>query len=173
MKIHQLSISEALASVQSAPQGLSSLEAERRLREHGLNVVQEYARESPWLRLLREFFQLFSLILWAAAGLAFVAEWSDPGQGMAKIGYAIVIVILVSGAFSFWQEYRVERTLAALRQLLPQTAKLLRDGKVILESAEHVVPGDVVVLEQGDNVPGGLPAGRGFRRAGRQRRGHR
>ena len=153
MKIHQLSINEALASVQSRSLGLSSLEAERRLREHGLNVVQEFARQSPWLRLVREFFQFFSLILWAAAGLAFVAEWSDPGQGMARIGYAIVIVILVSGAFSFWQEYRVERTLAALRQLLPQKVKLLRDGKVILDSAEHVVPGDIVVLEQGDNVP--------------------
>ena len=153
MKIHHLSISDALASVESSAQGLSSLEAERRLREHGLNVVREYAREPLWLRLLREFVQFFSLILWVAAALAFVAEWSDPGQGMAKIGYAIVIVILVSGAFSFWQEYRVERTLAALRQLLPQTAKLLRDGTVVLESAEHVVPGDVVVLEQGDHVP--------------------
>ncbi len=153
MKIHQLSISEALASVQSGPLGLSSLEVERRLREHGLNVVQEYPRESPWLRLLKELFQFFSLILWVAAALAFVAEWSDPGQGMARIGYAIVIVIVVSGAFSFWQEYRVERTLAALRQLLPQKVKLLRDGKVILESAQRVVPGDIVVLEQGDNVP--------------------
>jgi sodium/potassium-transporting ATPase subunit alpha len=153
MKLHQLSISEALASVESSALGLSSLEAKRRLREHGLNVVREYAREPLWLRLLREFVQFFSLILWVAAALAFVAEWSDPGQGMAKIGYAIVIVILVSGAFSFWQEYRVERTLAALRQLLPQTAKLLRDGTVVLESAEHVVPGDVVVLEQGDHVP--------------------
>ena len=153
MKIHHLSISDALASLQSSPLGLSSLEAERRLREHGLNVVREYARKPLWLRLLREFVQFFSLILWVAAALAFVAEWSDPGQGMAKIGYAIVIVILVSGAFSFWQEYRVERTLTALRQLLPQTAKLLRDGTVVLESAEHVVPGDVVVLEQGDHVP--------------------
>jgi sodium/potassium-transporting ATPase subunit alpha len=153
MRIHHLSISDAFASLQSSPLGLSSLEAKQRLRDHGLNVVPEYARESPWLRLLREFFQFFSLILWAAAGLAFVAEWSDPGQGMAKIGYAIVIVILVSSTFSFWQEYRVERTLAALRQLLPQTAKLLRDGTVILESAAHVVPGDVVVLEPGDHAP--------------------
>ena len=152
MKIHQLSIGDALASVQSGPQGLSSPEAERRLREHGLNAVQEYAREPAWLRLLKEFFQFFSLILWAAAGLAFVAEWSEPGQGMARIGYAIVIVILVSGAFSFWQEYRIERTLAALRQLLPEQVKVVRDGKVVLEAAEHVVPGDVVVFEQGDNV---------------------
>ncbi|MGA7762166.1 MAG: HAD-IC family P-type ATPase, partial [Candidatus Binataceae bacterium] len=52
---------------------------------------------------------------WLAAGLAFVAEWSDPGHGMAKVGYAILAVIVVSGLFSFWQEFRVERTLAALR----------------------------------------------------------
>ena len=132
VKIRQLSIGEAFASVQSGPQGLSSPEAERRLGEHGLNVVQEYAREPAWLRLLKEFFQFFSLILWAAAALAFVAEWSDPGQGMARIGYAIVIVILVSGVFSFWQEYRIERTLAALRQLLPEQVKVMRDGNVIL-----------------------------------------
>ena len=120
MKIHQLSVQDALGSLQSAALGLSAAEAERRLREHGPNVVQEVARPPIWLRFASEFVQFFSLILWAAAGLAFLAEWSDPGQGMARIGYAIVIVILVSGLFSFWQEYRVERTLAALRRLLPQ-----------------------------------------------------
>ena len=82
-----------------------------------------------------------------------MAEWIEPGEGMAKIGFAIVAVILVSGVFSFWQEYRVEKTLAALRQLLPQKVKLMRDGKVMLGSAEQVVPGDIVVLEQGDNIP--------------------
>lgn len=128
-------------------------EAERRLRELGPNLVPEVAREPPWLRLLKEFVHFFSLILWVAAGLAFVAEWSAPGQGMAKIGYAIVAVILVSGVFSFWQEYRVERTLAVLRKLLPQQVKVLRDGKVIQGSAEQLVPGDVVLLEQGDNIP--------------------
>ena len=153
MKIHQLSADEAIASLQSDPLGLSAEEAERRLREHGPNVVQEVAREPAWLRFAREFVQVFSLILWAAAGLAFLAEWSAPGQGMAKIGYAIVVVILVSGLFSFWQEYRVEKTLAALRRLLPQNVKLRRAGKVILASAEQLVPGDIVLLEQGDNIP--------------------
>jgi calcium-translocating P-type ATPase len=153
MKIHQLSADEAIASLQSAPLGLSPAEAERRLREHGSNQVQEIARASPWLRFVGEFVQFFSLILWVAAGLAFVADWIDPGEGMAKIGYAIVAVILVSGVFSFWQEYRVEKTLAALRKLLPQQVKLMRDGKVMLKAAEQVVPGDIVVLEQGDDVP--------------------
>jgi len=88
MKIHQLSVEDALGSLNGAALGLSVSEAERRLREHGPNVVQEIAREPAWLRFAREFVQFFSLILWAA-GLAFLAEWSDPGQGMARIGYAM------------------------------------------------------------------------------------
>ena len=111
------------------------------------------ARRPLWLRLIREFITFFSLILWVAAGLAFFAEWSDPGQGMAKVGYAIVTVILVSGLFSFWQEYRVEQTLAALRKLLPQQAQVLREGKVTRVPAEQLVPGDIVHLEPGDNIP--------------------
>jgi len=115
MQIHQLSAADAIASLNRSPQGLSSVEAMRRLSEYGLNRVEEVARESILLRFLKEFTHFFALILWLAAGLAFVAEWSDPGHGMAKVGYAILAVIVVSGLFSFWQEFRVERTLAALR----------------------------------------------------------
>ena len=76
--------------------------------------------EHPLLRFFKGLSHFFALILWVAAALAFFAEWSAPGEGMAKVGYAIVVVILVSAVFSFWQEYRAEQTLAALRQLLPQ-----------------------------------------------------
>ena len=82
------------------------------------------------------------MILWLAAALAFLAEWSDPGRGMAKVGYAIVAVIVVSGLFSFWQEYRVERTLAALRELLPQQVERVargQGGRRLL--ADQLVPG--------------------------------
>src|SRR5690349_16059360 len=106
-----------------------------------------------WLRLFKEFFHFFAVILWVATALAFLGEWAEPGQGMAKIGFAIVAVIVVSGLFSFWQEYRVERTLAALRGLLPQTVKALRDARVIQIAAEALVPGDIVLLAQGDNIP--------------------
>ncbi len=93
------------------------------------------------------------MILWVAAALAFVAEWSAPGQGTAKVGYAIVVVILVSGVFSFWQEYRVEQTLAALRRFLPQQADVLREGAAVQLPIEQLVPGDIVLLEQGDYIP--------------------
>ncbi|HUY03918.1 MAG TPA: cation-transporting P-type ATPase, partial [Rhodocyclaceae bacterium] len=153
MRIHQLSAQGAVASLKSSATGLSAAEVERRLREYGRNEVAAAAREPLWLRLVREFTTFFSLILWLAAGLAFFAEWSDPGQNMGKVGDAIVIVILVSGLFSFWQEYRVERMLAALRRLLPQQAQVLREGKIIRIAAAQLVPGDIVLLEQGDNIP--------------------
>ena len=153
MRIHQLSPLDAVASLKSAPTGLGSAEVEHRLREYGRNEVAESARGSLWLRLVKEFMSFFSLILWVAAGLAFFAEWSDPGQNMGKVGYAIVTVILVSGLFSFWQEYRVEQTLAALRRLLPRQAQVLREGRIIGIPAEQLVPGDIVHLEPGDNIP--------------------
>ena len=101
----------------------------------------------------QELFHFFAVILWVATALAFLGEWNQPGQGMAKIGYAIIAVIVVSGLFSFWQEYRVERTLAALRKLLPQEVEVMRDGKVASLAVEQLVPGDIVLLEQGDNIP--------------------
>lgn len=153
MRIHQLSVAEALASVRSSAAGLSSEEALHRLREFGPNRVEQVAREAWTLRLLKEFTHLFSVILWIAAGLAFIAEWSSPGQGMARVGFAVIAVILVSGVFSFWQEHRIEQTLAALKRLLPQQAKALRDGRVVPLSIEQLVPGDIVLLEQGDVIP--------------------
>jgi len=153
MRIHRLSVDDALASVRSSSGGLSPSEVERRRREFGPNRIEKVRREPAIWRLLKEFTRFFSVILWCAAGLAFLAEWFDPGHGMARIGYAVIIVILISGVFSFWQEYRIERTLAALQKLLPQVVNVLRDGEVTELPAEALVVGDVVLLEAGNNVP--------------------
>jgi sodium/potassium-transporting ATPase subunit alpha len=153
VRIHQLSALDAVASLKSVVTGLTRAEVERRLHEFGLNEVEKVAGVPLWLRLVKEFITFFSLLLWVAAGLAFFAEWSEPGEGMAKVGYAIVTVILVSGLFSFWQEYRVEQTLVALRKLLPQQAQVMREGTVTRVPAAQLVPGDIVHLEQGDNIP--------------------
>jgi sodium/potassium-transporting ATPase subunit alpha len=151
--ITSLSIAEALASVGSSLEGLSAPEAERRLREYGLNQVEK-VRQKPWpLRLLQEFTQLFSVILWIAAALAFLAELMSPDEGMAHIGYAIIVVIVISSLFSFWQEYRNERTLAALQELLPQQVMVLRDGALMQLSVDRLVIGDVILLAAGDSVP--------------------
>ncbi|MEY5098249.1 MAG: hypothetical protein RJA36_968 [Pseudomonadota bacterium] len=153
MKIHQMSVAEALASVRGGTDGLSSAEALRRQAEYGPNLVRAVERAPLAARLAREYFHFFSLILWMAAALAFVAEWRDPGQGMAKVGISIVAVILVSGTFSFWQEYRVAQSLDSLRRLLPQQVQVLRDGVVATLAAEQLVPGDMLLVEAGQSVP--------------------
>jgi calcium-translocating P-type ATPase len=153
MNIHQHDGAAVLQSLGSSAAGLSPTEATRRLQEYGHNRVEGVKREPLWLKFFRELTHFFALIMWLAAALAFVAEWRAPGEGMAKVGIALVCVIVVSALFSFWQEFRVERSLAALQKLLPATVKVLRDGNVMQLPAELLVPGDVIHLEAGDNIP--------------------
>jgi sodium/potassium-transporting ATPase subunit alpha len=101
--------------------------------------LEQVAREPAFWRLLKEFTRFFSVILWCAAGRAFLAEWFDPGQKMARIGYAVIAVILVSGVFSFWQEYRIEQRLAALQKLLPQQVNAFRDDVIVQLPADQIV----------------------------------
>jgi calcium-translocating P-type ATPase len=153
VRIQQLTATEALASLQSGPAGLSQAEAERRLREFGPNRVEQVGGAPAWRRFLQGFSHFFALILWVAAALALFAEWRQPGEGMATLAGAIVGVVLVNGIFSFWQEERAERALAALQRLLPHRVEVLREGRVSEVPVAGVVPGDVVYLEAGDSVP--------------------
>lgn len=153
MKVHQLTADRALASLASRASGLDETEAQRRLLEFGPNRMEEIRGSPLALRLLGEFVHFFALILWLAAGLAFWAEASQPGQGMGTMGAAIVGVIIVNGLFSFFQEYRAERALSALRKLLPREVKVTRGGVITALPIEALVPGDVLLLTEGDDVP--------------------
>ena len=125
----------------------------RRQSRYGANRIEKIAGQSMAGRFLREFTHFFALILWLAAGLAFFAEWRMPGQGMDRLGYAVLGVILINGLFSFWQEYRAEKALAALANLLPRHTTALRDGRTVQMPVVDLVPGDVVLLAAGDDVP--------------------
>jgi len=153
MEITRLPAADVVASLQSSAAGLDDAEAGRRLREYGPNTIEEVRAQPLWLRLLREFTHFFALILWVAAALAFFAEYANPGGGMLQLGFAIVAVILINGVFSFFQEFRAERAMDALRRLLPATAKVIRGGELRPLPAAALVPGDLVLLEAGDNVP--------------------
>jgi sodium/potassium-transporting ATPase subunit alpha len=156
---HLHTIESVYAHLHSSAQGLSQAEAIKRLKRYGPNELEEISEQAfvaglPFLKnLLKEFTHFFALILWLAAALAFVAEWKSPGQGMATLGYAVLGVILINGLFSFWQEYRAEKALAALRNLLPHHTTALRDGRAVQLPVAELVPGDVVLLAAGDDVP--------------------
>ena len=150
--LQELTAAQCLASLKSRESGLTSSEAAQRLRTFGANHVEELVREKLLFRFAREFTHFFAIILWIGAALAFFAEHFDPGQGMVRLGVAIVGVILINGLFSFWQEYKAERAVEALRQLLPQKVKVQRDALTIEILASTLVPGDIVLLEEGDFI---------------------
>ena len=153
MRIHQLEVPQAFESVRSSPQGLAPGEAARRLREYGPNRVEEVARTPLWLRGARQFTHFFALVLLVGAGLAFFADAREPGEGMGALAWAIVGVVLINGAFAFWQEYRAERAVAALKALLPHRATVRRNGGAVEVETAALVPGDVILLREGDDVP--------------------
>ncbi len=153
MNPHRHAIDKLYAHLHSSERGLSQAEAARRLERYGANRLEKIAGQSMLGRLFKEFTHFFALILWLAAGLAFFAEWREPGGGMAMLGYAVLGVILINGLFSFWQEYRAEKALAALSNLLPHHTTALRDGHAVQLPVTELVPGDVVLLASGDDVP--------------------
>lgn len=153
MKIQQLTIDEAIKSLNSNFSGLTEEEANFRLQEYGPNLIEEVKKKHILLLFLDQFISFFAIILWIAAGLALFAEYSGSSPGMATLGYAIIGVIFINGIFSFWQEYRAEKTLESLKKLLPQKVKVIRDGNTLETLASQLVPGDIILLQEGDNIP--------------------
>ena len=153
MLIPGLPLDAVFASLRSTPSGLSTTDAAARRAEFGANRIERLPASPLIVRFLSQFTHFFAILLWAAALLAFIADLRMPGQGMGILAAVIVAVILINGAFSFWQEYRAEETMAALQRLLPHQVKTLRDGAVVAIASDEVVPGDVIHLTAGDDVP--------------------
>ncbi|TAL22443.1 MAG: cation-transporting P-type ATPase, partial [Nitrospirae bacterium] len=154
MKIHNLTKEEVFRTlVTSEKNGLSEAEAKRRLSEFGFNEIREVRKKSLFLRFIGQFIHFLAILLWIAAFMSFVSEYLHPGEGMLVLGIAIVAVIFINAVFTFIQEYRAEKALEELKKLLPFKVKILRDGKEKEVHAKEVVPGDIMLLAEGDKIP--------------------
>ncbi|HSL25837.1 MAG TPA: HAD-IC family P-type ATPase, partial [Acidimicrobiia bacterium] len=132
-------------ALHTGPSGLDDREAARRLTEFGPNLLPDPPRPSLLRRLAGNFTHLMALLLWVGGLIAFVA-------GLPQLGFAILIVNLINGLFSFWQEYKAEKAIEALRSLLPARVSVLRGGIEVQIGAEDLVPGDVLLLSEGDRI---------------------
>jgi sodium/potassium-transporting ATPase subunit alpha len=153
MKINSLSRDEVLRSLGSSEGGLPEDEALRRLSEFGLNEIHEVRRRPLFRGLMRQLTHFLAVLLWIAALMSFVSDYLHPGEGMRTLGVAIVVVIFVNAVFTFIQEYRAEKAVRALKQLLPFRVKAVRDGKEKEIYVRQLVPGDIILLAEGDRVP--------------------
>ncbi len=137
--------SDVFQALGTSAEGLSLVEAERRLQRFGPNLSPRVQRTPWYLHLAHNMIHLFAVMLWIAAALAWLAH-------TPQLTAAIVFVILINGLFGFWQEYRAERAAEALEALLPKQVVVRRENREFVLSASEVVPGDILVLRPGEAV---------------------
>lgn len=153
MKINNLEKEEVLRNLVTSENGLTDEEAKRRFLEFGPNELKEVKKTPLSIRFLKQFTHFLAILLWIAAGLAFLSEYLHPREGMLTLGLAIIGVIFINAIFTFIQEYRAEKSIEKLRLLLPFRVKVIRNGKEREVAARDVVPGDLIILSEGDKVP--------------------
>lgn len=105
------------------------------------------------MRFLLQFRNFFSILLLAGAALSFFGHRVDPTGGSNIIGWALICVTFLNALFTFIQEYKAEQAMKSFKDLLPAKISCLRDGKEIEIEAKNLVPGDVVILKEGDKIP--------------------
>lgn len=127
-------------------QGLNDSVAAERLHHFGENCLVEARPRLIWLKFFDQFKNILVIVLLFAALLA----WAI---GDLKDAIVILIVVLFNAALGLYQEYRAERTLLALKNMLASHARVRRDGQVVELDATQLVPGDIVLLEAGDRIP--------------------
>ena len=146
-KWHALPVEEVLSKLGvSVEEGLSVGEAERRLRSFGLNELPRGKRRSLLHMFAGQLYNAFIIVLLIAAAIA-------TALGETLESTAIVAIVLMAAVLGTWQEFKAERTLERLRELMTPRAKVVRSGKRLVVDARHLVPGDIVILEAGDRVP--------------------
>jgi len=152
--IYTLRPPEVFAALETSPAGLSPEEVASRQRLYGLNLLVEEERPAEWKKFLGFVAHPLALLLWVVGVLAFIA-------GEPRFGLVIWGLVLINAGFSFWREHRAEQAMQALRKLLPGYALVIRrpgegaaaQGEEVQVPADELVPGDLLVLAEGSNIP--------------------
>jgi calcium-translocating P-type ATPase len=134
-----------LRDLRSSRRGLSAREAGRRLVQYGPNELRRRGG-ARWPReLARQLTHPLALLLWLAAGLSFAV-------GSQTVAIAVLLVVVLNAGFAFVQELQAERAVEALARYLPQHVRVLRDRAPTVIEAAQLVPGDIVLLSEGERI---------------------
>ncbi len=150
---HHLDVEETLTRLQTQIDGLTSTEAAHRLEHNGRNEIARRKPIAPWRLLLKQFANFFVIILLFAAVLAFVISFLPNEESRRLTALFILGIVALTVLLSFFEEYRSQKELEALDKLLVFKAVVKREGAPLQIDAGEVVPGDVLVLTQGQKVP--------------------
>ncbi|HEY9889079.1 MAG TPA: HAD-IC family P-type ATPase, partial [Candidatus Obscuribacterales bacterium] len=148
---HTLSPEQAIALLESSPQGLSLTEAEHRQQAYGLNELQEGVTRQPLEILWDQFKNIMLLMLIAVALVSLVLDLQK--GGFPKDAIAIFAIVVLNGLLGYLQESKAEKALAALKNMTAPQVRVVRHGQEQAIAAKDLVPGDIVLLEAGGQVP--------------------
>ncbi|MEL5890853.1 MAG: HAD-IC family P-type ATPase [Methanothrix soehngenii] len=137
---------EVLSKLDSDQKGISSTQAKERLSQHGPNQLESPTKPSPLKIFIGKFKDYMVLVLIFAAIISFIA-------GETTNAYVILGIVVLVAIIGFVQEYKAEKAMEALREMVAPEADVIRDGQMSTIPAADLVPGDVVFLEAGDKVP--------------------
>jgi len=143
---YNLSISDAIKSIDTSQTGLSEEEARQRLEKYGVNELKQREKISPFQILIRQFTSSIVFILLAALVISLLI-----GEKLDAI--VISTIVVLNGVFGFVQEFKAEKAIEALRKLTALKATVVRDGKEMEIDSRELVPGDITLLETGSKVP--------------------
>lgn len=144
--LYSMPISEVYDKFSTTPEGLTSEEAHRRLDKFGRNELEEEEGISPFRLFLEQFADYLIVILLIAAILSLVL-------GHQVDFYLIIAIVIGNGIFGFFQDWKAEQSIRALKEMASPNAVVYRDGEKEQIPLEKVVPGDLISLEQGAAVP--------------------
>lgn len=128
------------------PQGLSSDEVKRLLWQHGENVFTVTTSRSLWKLFFSQILNFFNLLLSIAAIISIaIGDYLE--------AFFIILITIINAGLGFWHEYKAEQAIAALQRLATTFVRTIRGGKVIEVDSKFLVPGDIIMIEEGMKVP--------------------
>ena len=141
-----LSKEDIYLELETTDTGITQKSARERLETYGPNKLKAIRRTPLIVRFIYNFTNLLAILMWVGSGLSF---WA----GMPEAGWACMGVVFVNAIFSFWQEFKAEKAIDALKKLIPSYARVIRDGTEVKVLTGDIVPGDIIIVEEGDNIP--------------------
>lgn len=145
-KLKSLDTQQLMVELSSSPNGLSETEATERLQKYGYNVLKNESRNSTSKLFIKQFKSSLIYLLLLASALSFALK--DIHDGLI-----ITVILLINTGISFYQTLKSQKAVEALQKLVSKEVLVARDNKQILVAEEFLVPGDVVILREGDIVP--------------------
>lgn len=146
VEISQLTTSQALKKMNTDLNGLQESQIMQLRNKYGENVFAKAKQKPLWRKFIANFTSLMAILLWVAGIIAFFAD-------LMQLGIAIWAVNIINGCFSFWQEFQADKATEALANMLPSYTRVIRGGQEVKILAKELVPGDIVKLEEGDDIP--------------------